>query len=785
MDESLRRWCVESREIARERFSALIPALNRQASGHYAELAVNAAAFRRFVDARDLPCRVATKQMFAGEAFLPYGMESLAQSCPLDRTTSPDVLGAIHELLVTLREASATVAGRHSSRSRKSNGIFYSPDYIVDEIVRKTVGPLLKHPRGSQQDPIRILDPAAGCGAFLVGTLRFLIRSRTESLIEHSSNRNLTDAPQMSNGWKPTFQECRKILTEQLYGVDLDPSAIDVMRRILLLTLVDCSAEETIPTSISGLDDELAGNFKAGNALLGSPFPSGTVKIETECLASSASGLFDWNIEFPHVSKSGGFDAVVGNPPYRRERDFKRELDEISATPLGQRFRTARMDLWYYFFHRGIQLLKQGGRLSFITNAYWIHGLGAEKLISSLREDVHLEELFLLRNQPVFPGVSGNHVILRVAKSTSDEATKITEVSRTLARSARSFLAGDGKVRSFKKSKDQLFRDGRLDVKPAADDLLERIGSQPRLDLLGIVRQGIAENPASINRRTLERYGGHPASADWRLGEGVFSLGASDVSRIALPLHERELLRPYHHLSDLERYWFAPHPSQQLIYSTRKTCPDISMYPTMGAHLSRFRPILEARRETQKGTNCWWHLHWPRDEMIWQADKIVAIQMAVRPSFVPIFGPSYVSFSTNVFVPAADTREDLRFFSGVLNSKTLWAWFTHHAKQRGIGLELNGIVLGKAPIRRIQFDCPDDVRQHDQLVAFVDRRMQLASLQRAKGVTKEKDPDPDAQRLSREIIEIERQMDHLVASLYGLNPGEIELVDAITVDSDW
>src|SRR6185503_6653749 len=85
----------------------------------------------------------------------------------------------------------------------------------------------------------------------------------------------------------------------------------------------------------------------------------------------------NWPTAFPNVAAAGGFDLVIGNPPYLRERDSKREFDRIAHSPLGKRWRTARMDLWHYFLHRGLDLLKPGGRLSFIVNSYWTSSTAA------------------------------------------------------------------------------------------------------------------------------------------------------------------------------------------------------------------------------------------------------------------------------------------------------------------------------------------------------------------------------------------------------------------------
>ena len=765
VEDSLRRWCRESWAFAQNQFSKAAVTTAKWT----AETAVDTAAFQHLIAGRRLPIEYPEES----DELASEVVNTLVSSCPINATSAPEILGSVHEILVGLRGSRRGETATKRA-SRKVNGIFYTPSFVVNEIVQQTIGPRLANTIQGEGDRICILDPAAGCGAFLVAAFRFLIQ---HSLDESNSNRDQTrstDFVQIDSGWKLTYRRCQSLLTDHLFGVDLDPNAIEVTRRVLWLTLIDSVARETIPARIDFFAKDLSTNFKSGQALIGASFADPETQEHDPSMDLSLTARFDWACEFPQIASRGGFDVVIGNPPYRRERDFKQELDKIKSTALGQKHRSARMDLWYYFLHRGIQLLRDGGSLSFITNAYWMQGRGSEKVIATLRDDVHLDEIFLLGDYPIFPGVAGQHVLFRMTKSRRDDPTTI----KTIPRGNRSLtglnLSDEPNVQMFVKTRQQLFRDGRLDVMPSADDLFQKLKSHPRLIEFGLIRQGIAENPPAINRRTMERFPEDALSQQWNLGEGVFSLQSSEVDRLSLTQGEAKLLRPYHDLCDLDRYWAASQPSRQLIYSTRQTCPQITAYPQISRHLSRFRAILEARRETREGHNSWWHLHWPRDDRIWQADKLIALQLAARPSFVPVFGPAYVPFSTNVFVPSKEVREDLRYFCGLLNSRVLWAWFAHSAKRRGVGLELNGHTLQNAPIRRIDFNNPTEASWHDDLVRGVSRRVELARLQKVRA-----SGDSCDITIAREILEIESRLDSLVTSLYELGPAEVMMVDEI------
>ena len=656
--------------------------------------------------------------------------ERFAEIARTEGGLSGELLGPIHERLLGLplvRDRRGNVKFRRSAAARKAAGVFYTPPCVTRYIVDRTIRPLLAQ---RDAEPI-LLDPACGCGAFLLAAVQRLRAS------------------------VPVAR-----LARWLHGVDLDRDAVLVCRRALWLELTGdwpASGEEA-----RSLAATLEANVRCDDALGGS---------HLDCMA-------------------GCVDLVLGNPPYGRELDNKRRMREVAATQLGRRWQTARMDFWYYFVHRGLELLRPGGRLSFIVAAYWTAGRGAERLIAHLRDAVQVEEILLLDDLPVFPGVAGRHMILRVRKrgtgnegrgtgdcaivrrsprplageglgvrapESGDAASNGMQAALTLPLARRpspasgrgetleSLLAGTVPLDSYEKSHDELFRDGRIDLEPPAPQWLAALDAYPALGTLGRVRQGIAENPATVTARLNARHGNR-----WSVGEGVFALTRDELAGLGLPPEELAIVRPYHDLCDLGRYRLADEPSRALLYTTAATCPAIERFPAIRAHLERFRPALEARRETRHGTRAWWQLHWPRDEAIWQAPKLVALQMARRPAFVPATRPVYVSFSVNVFVPDANVGEHLDYFAAVLNSRLLWRWFERHAKRRGVGLEINGGVLARAPIRRIDFAEPADRRRHDRLVELVGQMLS---------------PKRDRDTVDREI-------ETIVAELYGVEDGE-------------
>jgi len=690
--------------------------------------------------------------------------------------------------------------GRGIGDARRAAGVYYTPGYVVDYVVRQAIGPLLAGHCPLSASPLKILDPACGAGAFLTGTYRFLLEWHRSFYASDGEKHVRGHPPRLCRGpdgqWLLTTAERKRILLGSIFGVDLDPQAVESAKQALVLTMVQEQEEQergresfsagSSPTGerFSAEKDsrpldpeqilrELTLNIRCGDSLLDPeaiPDPSRRSRVK-------GSGVFfgrrftDTSTilcrkRLPTPSSSRGFDAVVGNPPYRRERGSKSLLRVLAGTAFGDKYRAARMDLWHYFLHRGLELLRPGGVLSFIVSAYWTAGAGAEKLVAALQRDTHLEELFLLDDLPVFPKVAGRHMIVRLVKQRSDRPTTIKRIPRGSSATAEGLVSGTIRAAVFKKSKEQLFRAGRIDLEPPADSILARLDRWPPLGGLAMVRQGIAENPAAINAKTNAAFGNR-----WQVGQGVFALRPTEVERLDLSRRERALLRPYYDVGDVARYALAEHPSLQLIYATKGTCPDIGQYPRLRAHLERFRPIMEARRETRQGSNRWWHLHWPRDEALWESAKIVCLQFARRPSCVAVERPAYVPFSVNVVVPLAATPEGLDYLCGVLNSRLIWKWFEHHAKRRGVGLEIDGRVLARTPIRRIDFSRPDQRARHDEIAQLAHTMLDLT--RRRQGA---RTPSQQA-ALTGQLDAADRRIDLLVYHVYGLTDEDIAQVE--------
>jgi type I restriction-modification system DNA methylase subunit len=701
--------------------------------------------------------------------------------CPFEFSVlSTDLLGQVYEQFLgkTIRlTAKGRAVVEEKPELRKAGGVYYTPSYVSEYIVERVLGELTRKASPKSVSKLRILDPACGSGSFLIQAFDFLLAWHLKYYLKQPSKYTNEIYQVSTDLWRLTTGEKRRILLNNIYGVDLDTQAVEVTKLSLVLKLMEGETEQTIDNQLKLLHEQalpdLGRNIKTGNSLIGRDFyTQGELSFSTTEEGYRVNP-FDWGKQFERIIGNGGFDAVIGNPPYRRELDYKYLMDEIAGTEFGAKYRSARMDLWYYFVHRSLELLKDDAPLSFIVNSYWTSGTGAEKLITALREEAHLDEVFSLGKLKVFNNVSGQHMIIRVSNGKSTKPILIRTSPMDAKGSAEPYVRGQLPLVEFKKPADKVFRAGKIDLEQSGGNLLDKLEQRPRLSEYGIVRQGIAENPSTVNKKTNLKFKG-----EWQTGEGVFALTPDELKRLKVPAKERTLLRRYHDLCDLERYWLAEEPSRVLIYSTKNTCPDIRQFPVLHKHLARFRPIMEKRRETKDKSNSWWHLHWPRDEAIWQAPKVIAKQMASRPAFVPADIPVYVPFSVNVFVPSDDRPEHLFYFAAVLNSRLMWKWFQHYAKRRGVALEINGNVLEQAPIRELDFDVSADRDLHDEIVAGVTSLMEGKARLATARTAHEREVE------ARRCEALDQRLDDLIYNLYELSTAEVKIVQLATVTRD-
>ncbi len=287
-----------------------------------------------------------------------------------------EILGNIYEQFLgkTIRLTPAhQVKIEEKPEVKKAGGVYYTPKYIVDYIVKNTVGEIIKGKTPKQIEKIKILDPACGSGSFLLGAYQYLLNYHLNWYSKPENRRKALKKGEIIQKGKDNYQltiaEKQKILTNNIFGVDIDSQAVEVSKLSLLLKLLEGETEQSAGklfkyTQMKLLPD-LSNNIKCGNSLIGTDYFANKVPGLIDEEEIRRINPFDWEKEFPDIFKQGGFDAVIGNPPWVESKfmDAKYKVYyKIKYFSMKKQF-----DIFNGFIEQSLQALKKYGILSFIT----------------------------------------------------------------------------------------------------------------------------------------------------------------------------------------------------------------------------------------------------------------------------------------------------------------------------------------------------------------------------------------------------------------------------------
>jgi Eco57I restriction-modification methylase/TaqI-like C-terminal specificity domain len=285
-----------------------------------------------------------------------------------------DILGNVYERF--LGNVIRLTAGHHvkveqKPEVKKAGGVFYTPIYIVDYIVKNTIGKLLEGKTPQQVEHVRILDPACGSGSFLIGAYQLLMDWHREFYVNDGRERHSRGkAPKLHLGrdgrHRLTTAERKRILTNCIFGVDIDAQAVEVTKLSLLLKVLE--GETQLEMFQERVLPDLGSNIRCGNSLVATNY------FEDDMfggLTKNADKInaFDWEREFATILAQGGFDAVIGNPPYISALALTKLLDPGVKDYWKANFQTAKgtYDIYVLFFERALALARTGGYVAFIT----------------------------------------------------------------------------------------------------------------------------------------------------------------------------------------------------------------------------------------------------------------------------------------------------------------------------------------------------------------------------------------------------------------------------------
>lgn len=408
---------------AADTFAALMDVLKR-ADDFY-----DSGLFRLMDDAR-LGVRISDETLYAiiSELYYPQSPYTFA-------VVETEVLGEIYEQF--LAEAihvstSGTVEVVSKPEARESGGVVPTPRYIVDEIVSRTLAPLVAGKSPAELAGFTVADICCGSGVFLLSAFELLGDHYLTWYLNNDPTTHVgrTVYEAVAGQWLLTFDEKRRILLEHIRGVDIDANAVEVARFSLLLKLIEDESANDLRDYVARARvpalPPLEGGITSGNSLLSTGEWTRFQASMTAALRQRLNPLA-WDEEFPTEMSSGGFDAIVGNPPYIRIQNMASYSPEEVAyyQHAASPFTTARrdnFDKYALFIERSLTLVKPQGRIGVIVPHKFMSIHAGRALRALLTEGKFLDQIVHFGVKQVFgPGTSNYTCILIMERRGTDQ----------------------------------------------------------------------------------------------------------------------------------------------------------------------------------------------------------------------------------------------------------------------------------------------------------------------------------------------------------------------------
>lgn len=664
---------------------------------------------------------------------------------------------------------------------RHAGGVYYTPRWVVDHMVSSALDPFLAGRRPNQVAELKIVDPACGSGTFLLGVFDRLVRWHEEYYTQHPTqdrDRHYVDGlgrTRLTSDFKG------RILVNNVHGVDIDPQAVEVAQMSLYLRVLEEETSATLNAQRRLFEaahlPSLSRNVRAGNSLLETA--DVPAELATDFEARRHLNPFDWRDEtrgFGAVmSQRGGFDVVLGNPPYTRVQALRRFHPEQAAL-VEKRYSTATsgFDLATVFTERGLELLRPHASnrtpsvLTYITTRTFTETDAATALRSLLSRGGHVDSVIDFGAGRVFPE-AGAYTVVLTLRARRQSHWRLTRVPAPPDTAALADALTDPVLNAELPGQPPADETWTLSL-PAEDLLLRRLSEKhPNLaDVSGdSIFQGVITGADGVFRAT--DVGPDPDDPERRLVRPF----AADPDSEPLAAELRVLRPVYAGKSDFEPFRTAQSSEWMILpYSSDEREANMTLVPF--ATLQREAPNVAAwlrnNEETLRGrAGTWiagnWYSYSRRQNLEkFQGDKVLVPSMLDRLcATYDTSGHYFVNVSTGGYGIGNDPEQgaDPEYVAALLNS-TLLTWVLRRMSRawRGGWFEARKGNLGRLPIA-----VPEAARQQE-----------LVSMYRevVAAVTASADAPDDADR-ARLAASARQAFDHTVAALYGLSFVERDL----------
>jgi hypothetical protein len=680
-------------------------------------------------------------------------------------TLPVEILGSVYERFIgkaVYLTRGNRVKAELKPELRKAEGVYYTPRFIVNFIVARTVGRLIQGKSPKEVSKLKFVDPSCGSGSFLLRVFEVLceyhLRWFQENLSQQKADYCYRDA---QNSLQLTTHLKRQIMLNSVFGVDLDQQAVEVTMLSLYLKILEGETRTTLGKQHTLFPKEtflpdLSRNIKCGNSLVASDFHADEQLSLLESNDTSRVNAFGWGEEFPAVSE-GGFDAVVGNPPYVRIQTLK-EIRPAEAEYFKRHYATAakgNYDIYLVFVEKGFSLLNKNGLMGYILPSKFLatdYGEPLRKLLSERRAVVEVVDF---RHEQVFDGPTTYTCLLFLSSKPNETLLYSVAIPHSI---------------STAELKQQVVNSSELSARPwtfgsdAVSAIIHKVNQNavPLLELPALMSRGSSTGADDVFMVT-------------RTGRG-FQTRDGDPIEV-----EDSILRVPLYATDFGRYRFHPAAEERIIfpYTVKKDGYSLlsehalrTEFPRTYAYLASRKKELKQRKQFAE----WYSFSAPRNlDTHDKADLLVPLLadgglFCLLPKKKSIYClMASGGFSISI---AKESNYPPEYILGILNS-TLMFWLLQKMSNvfRGGWITCTKQYVGKLPIRRMD---SSDSNGRNRQISICRAVKQMIALKDALASARTSRQKASAER---QIAATERRIDQLVYELYELTETEIAEIE--------
>ncbi|OFZ49558.1 MAG: hypothetical protein A2381_13530 [Bdellovibrionales bacterium RIFOXYB1_FULL_37_110] len=655
-----------------------------------------------------------------------------------------DILGKAYEQFlgkVIVIDKKHKLSVTEKPEVKKAGGVFYTPKYIVESIVEDTLGVMIKNSTPGQVKKIKILDPACGSGTFLLTAFEYLLdwykkyyERKNIKLSKKARNEILTPSGELTTKFKG------EILLNNIYGIDVDRNAVEVTKLSLLLKCLEGENKDSLRAQMSLFQERVLPtidqNIVSGNSLVDFDIYGLSPDLEEDLRVKRKINAFNWETHFKNIFKEhGGFQIVIGNPPYVRQELFT-DLKPYLKTKYEVFNGVA--DLYTYFFEKSYQVMATNGLFSIIVANKWFRVNSSEQLRKWLKS-VCIQTIKDFGDLPVFENATTYPCIVKIKKSFSQKSFLFIDLLRQGIRDPRNHNIAKSIDIEMIKLNDK----GWL------------LADEDSLKILSSIKKCALSFEKYVNRSVYR---------------GIVT-GCNDAFVISEEIKNKliktsrksaEIIKSFVEGKDVKAYSKII-PKNYLIFTRRGI--DIEKYPAIKNYLECFKENLMPKPKNwkPKDENDKWSGRKPGEYKWYEIqdsieyykefdkNKIIYPNICKQPEFS--YDKEKLYTNQKCFIIPTD---DL-FLLGILNSELAYFWFEMYLpKLRGGFYEPSYVIFKNFPVIKIDLKDNGAVREKENIIKNVEKLLALT----------EKNSKKDTQK---ECLYLKNEVNKSVYKLYGIS----------------